>query len=467
MAAGRERTVAVVGAGVAGLAAATALSGAGYRVEVLERRPYVGGRASSYLHPALQVVIDSQHVLVGCCTSLIDLYERSGVADQIRWYDELTFLEPGGRASKFRPSALPPPLHYAASFLRAPMLSLRDKLGIARGMTTLLRGIPEDDREGLEAWLKRTGQTERARRHFWEPIVVCTLNDGFARCSTRHAAHVFRELFLPNRASGRLGIPAIPLSDLYGAAARLVERQGGAVRLRSSVERIEPAEGRRWRLAGSSLDTVADAVVLAVPFEQMQRLLPAMPQTPGAAGLASNLARFVHSSYTTVHFWFDREITSLPHAALLDSDLQWIFNKSRIRGYSSDAGCYVELVIAASPLYLEMERAEILRRSLDNLAQFFPEVRQARVVRSSVLKEARATFSVLPDLDRSRPSPASPWPGIFLAGDWTATGWPSTMESAARSGYQAAEAVAFSFGEQRAFLGPDLPASGLMRWISS
>lgn len=467
MTAPAERTIAVVGAGVAGLAAATALGRAGYRVELLDRRPYVGGRASSYLHPALQVVIDSQHVLVGCCTNLIDLLERSGVGDQVRWYDELTFLEPGGRASTFRPSRLPAPLHYARSFLRAPMLSFRDKLGIARGMATLLRSIPADDREGLEMWLKRTGQTERARRHFWEPIVVCTLNDGFANCSTRHAAHVFRELFLPNPASGRLGIPALPLSDLYGAAARLVERQGGAIRLRTSMERLDPSAGSQWRLAGPTLDCAADAVVLAVPFEQMQRVLPILPPAPAGAELAHNLSRFVHSSYTTVHFWFDREITTLPHAALLDSDLQWIFNKSRIRGAPADAGWYVELVIAASPLYLEMERAEILRRSLENLALYFPQVRQARVARSAVLKEARATFSVLPDLDRSRPSPVSPWPGIFLAGDWTATGWPSTMEGAVRSGYRAAEAVTRWFGERQKFMVPDLPATGLTRLFSA
>lgn len=461
-----SRTVAVVGAGVAGLAAATALSSAGYRVTVLERRPYVGGRASSYLHPALNEVVDSQHVLVGCCTNLIDLLERSGAASQIRWYDQLTFLEPNRRASIFRPGLLPAPLHYTESFLRAPMLSLADKLAIARGMTTLLAGIPPDDSEGLDAWLARTGQTERARRHFWEPIVVCTLNDGFRNCSTRHAAHVFRELFLRNPLSGRLGIPAIPLSDLYSAAERLIEDNGGAVHLRSSVEGIGQLASGLWQLNGPALDCIADAVILAVPFEQMQRLLPTLSQTPAAGHLAANLGHFIHSSYTTVHLWFDREITGLPHAALLDGDLQWIFNKSRIRGYPPGRDCYVELVIAGSELYLSMARAEILSRTLDNLALYFPEVRQARLLRSGVLKEARATFSVLPDLDRYRPSPVSPWPNIFLAGDWTATDWPSTMEGAARSGYLAAEAVAEAWGEKRRFLVPDLPPAGLMRLFS-
>jgi squalene-associated FAD-dependent desaturase len=460
-------TVAVVGAGVAGLAAATALSSAGYSVHVLERRPYVGGRASSYLHPALNEVIDSQHVLVGCCTNLIDLLERSGVARQIRWYDELTFLEPNGHASTFRPGPLPAPLHYTGSFLRAPMLSLADKLGIARGMATLLAGIPPDDSEGLEAWLARTGQTERARRHFWEPIVVCTLNDGFHNCSARHAAHVFRDLFLLNPVSGRLGIPAIPLSDLYSAAARLIEDNGGTVHLRSSVEAIEQLENGRWRLTGNTLPCVADTVILAVPFEQMQRLLPTLSQSPAAGHFGANLAHFIHSPYTTVHLWFDREITRLPHAALLDSDLQWIFNKSRIREDTSGPGCYVELVVAASQRYLAMPRAEVLRRSLENLMLYFPEAKNAQLLRSAVLKEARATFSVVPGLDLSRPNPVSPWPRIFLAGDWTATGWPATMESAARSGYLAAAALAASFGQNCGFLVPDLAPTGLMRWFSS
>ena len=455
--------IAVVGAGAAGIAAASALARAGYAVRLLERRPYVGGRASSYPHPALGEVVDCQHVLVGCCTNLIDLFTRSGAAGSIRWYRELTFLEPGGRASIFRPGWLPAPLHYAGSFLQAPMLSLTDKRAIARAMTGLLGGIPSNDDEGLEQWLRRTGQTERARRHFWEPIVVCTLNDSFQNCSTRHATHVFRELFLKSPASGRLGIPTVPLSDLYAAPARSIESHGGVLQFRASVERMEPAPGDRWRLLGPSLDYLADAVVLAIPFEQMQRLLPNLPASPEAAAWATRLTRFVHASYTTVHLWFDREITPLHHAALLDSDLQWIFNKSRIRDLPPAQGSYVELVIAASPRYLAMPRAEILARSLENLSLYFPDVRQATLIKSGVLKEARATFSVLPGLDSSRPSPKSPWPGIFLAGDWAATGWPSTMESAVRSGYRAAETVASSFGNPQTFLALELPASGLMR----
>src|SRR5215469_1750855 len=172
--------VVVVGAGVAGLAAAVALSGAGARVTLLERKPYVGGRAYSYMHPALNEVIDSQHVLLGCCTNLVDLCRLAGTERKIRWYDAIPFLEPardGGEArrSDLVPGNLPSPAHSMVSFLGAPMLGTRDKVGIARGLMEFMRGIPDSDAEAFSDWVRRTGQTERAVRHFWEPIVVSTL----------------------------------------------------------------------------------------------------------------------------------------------------------------------------------------------------------------------------------------------------------------------------------------------------
>ena len=166
-------------------------------------------------------------MLLGCCTNLIDLLHRSGASDLVRWYDTITFLERGGRRSEIAPSGLPAPLHASFSFLRAKMLDTKDKLGIARGMAEFLRGMPIDDSGSVAQWIKRSGQTERAIRHFWEPVLIITLNDHFENCSLRYAAKVFRELFLKTTVGSRLGIPAVPLSELYAKAADFITARGG------------------------------------------------------------------------------------------------------------------------------------------------------------------------------------------------------------------------------------------------
>ncbi|MDQ2834636.1 MAG: hydroxysqualene dehydroxylase HpnE [Acidobacteriota bacterium] len=472
MSAVEHRDVIVVGAGAAGLAAAAALAGAGKRVMVLERKPYVGGRAYSYQHPALGEVVDSQHVLLGCCTNLIELCEQAGTADKVRWYDEQTFLEPNGQVSRIRTSALPAPLHFAPSFVAMPMLGWKDKAGIARGLMEFFRSYPAEDSESVERWLKRTGQTELSIRHFWKPIVLATLNDGVAECSTKYAGKVFHELFVKSSVGGRLGVPTVPLSEFYEGAARLVESLGGAVRLRASVDSVVQQADGRW-LVGTAdagavpgVEYMADAVILALPFEQTQKLLGGLRlRAPGDGlqELESKLGRMVHSPFTSVLLWYDRQISDLDHAWLLDSTIEWFFHKSRIRRYALERGSYVEVVIAASKAQLAMGREEILSSAIRELGLFFPESRGAKLLKSGVLKEARATFSVLPGLDRFRPSQATEWPGLFLAGDWTVTEWPSTMEGGVRSGRLAAgEAV----GERNRFVAAETPASGLMRWIS-
>jgi squalene-associated FAD-dependent desaturase len=462
--------VIVVGAGAAGLAAAAALTQAGKTVTVLERKPYVGGRACSYEHPALQEVVDSQHVLLGCCTNLIELCEQAGNADKIRWYDKQTFLEPGGRSSTIATSGLPAPFHFAPSFLEMSMLGWKDKLGLARGLMEFFRCYPADDHESVEQWLKRTGQTKLSIRHFWNPILTATLNDHAAHCSTCYAGKVFHELFIKSSTGGRLGIPTVPLSEFYLASARLIESRGGKVQLRAGVETITQEQDGRWRVNVADTCYVADGIILALPFEQTQKLLPAIRLNEYYSSQALNtrddlelkMARQVHSPFTSILLWYDRQITDLDHAWLLDTTIEWFFHKSRIRGYAPDKGSYIELVIAGSRAQLSMGREEILAGALKELEVFFPEVKRAKLIKSGVLKEARATFSVVPGLDKFRPQQTTEWPGIYLAGDWTATEWPSTMEGAVRSGRLAAGAL---MGDARRFMAPEIPASGLMRLL--
>ena len=348
------------------------------------------------------------------------------------------------------------------------MLEFGDKLAIARGLMELRGGAEGDDGESVTQWYRRTRQTERAIRHLWEPLVIATLNDSSEHCSMKYAGKVFYELFLKDSTGGRLGIPTVPLSDFYEGIADFVRAHGGCTALRASVEQIAQQQDGRWLLRAGDRDFVADDVVLALPFEQTQRLVAGMSLNDAAGegprrDLLDRMGRFGHSPYVSILLWFDREITDVDHAWLLDSTLHWFFHKSRIRGHASERGSYVELVISGSPTVLTQTREEILTLALGELARFFPEAARARLVKSGILKEARATFAVAPGLDWIRPSQRTAWPGLYLAGDWTATDWPSTMEGAARSGRLASGEVV---GERERFLAAELKPTGISRWMA-
>ncbi len=463
-------TVAVAGGGLAGLAAGCALAEAGFRVSLFERRPYLGGRASSYQHPGTGEIVDNcQHVLLGCCTNLVEFYRRTGVQDKIRWYEKLTFLEPGGRASVIAPSALPAPLHTAPAFLRADCLNLRDKLAISRAMAALAPGAPADRGESFLDWLRRHGQTERAIERFWKTILVSALNEDLDQVSVPYAAQVVRESFLKSAAAGRMGIPTVPLTDLYNTAGEYIRARGGDIQLRAAVESFR-AETSEVRVTANGQEHKFDYLVLAVPFDVLGRMLP---DTPAAAPLAAALGKFSTSPITGIHLWFDRQISDLDHAVLLDRTIQWMFHKSRLIEFRSSESrnnearendSYVELVVSCSRNLVEKSKAEIVDMAVREAQEFFPGAREARLLKSTVIKEVHATYSPRPGIEQYRPKPETAWPRVFLAGDFTATGWPATMEGAVRSGYLAAEALArFSGGKSIGFLVPDLAPSGLMR----
>jgi squalene-associated FAD-dependent desaturase len=466
---GKPASVAIIGGGLAGLAAGCALSEAGYKVTLFERRPYLGGRASSYEHPGTGEVVDNcQHILLGCCTNLIDFYERLGVEQKIRWYDRLTFMLPGGHSGQIGAGGMPAPFHASSSFLKFDLLDLTDKLAVARAMLAMMRSLPEDRGTTFLRWLQDKGQTKRAIDRFWSPVLVSALNEELDNVSVYYGAMVFRDAFLKSAEAGRMGVPTVPLSELYGVAAGYIQARGGEVHLRASVNSFTPLpDGVSVTVNGGEIPF--DYLIPAVPYQGLERILPDAAES---AAIRAQLTEFSSSPITGIHLWFDREITPLEHAVLLERNIQWMFQKSKIlqgRVSSSNeplgAGSYLELVVSSSKSMVSMGRNEIIELALRELAEFFPQAKEARVLKSTVVKEIHATFSPVPGLEKYRPAPLTAWPRVFLSGDWTATGWPATMEGAVRGGYLTAQTLATVRGDEQIFLIPDLPPRGLMRFF--
>ena len=482
----QSQTVAVAGGGLAGLAAACALSDAGFRVTLFEKRPFLGGRASSWEHPGTGEVVDNcQHVLFRVCTNLIEFYNRIGVAEQIRWHDEMTFIEPGGRTSVMTSSPLPAPLHTAPSFLEFSFLSPADKLSIARALVPLTLRAQRDTGQSFQHWLDQHGQTKNAVARFWRPILVSALSEELDLISISAAAQVVRES-MKSPAARHMGVPTVPLTDLYNKAGDYIRARGGTLHFRQPVETFAADSSQvRLRLREQKENQIPegapplslrslqgqggdfDFLVVALPFDAFDRILP---DTPDSEPLREQITHFENSPITGIHLWFDRQISDLDHAVLLDRTIQWMFHKSRLQPMRSrDAngapgGSYIELVVSSSKTLIDKSRAEIVDIALAEVREFFPAARAANLVKSTVIKEVNATYSPRPGIDAHRPTSVTPWPRVFLAGDWTATGWPATMEGAVRSGYLAAEALARAAGwKDSRFLSPDLPATGFMR----
>jgi squalene-associated FAD-dependent desaturase len=465
-----QPTVAIAGGGLAGLAAACALSDAGFRVTLFEKRPFLGGRASSYEHPGTGEVVDNcQHVLFRICTNLVKFYEHIGVADQIRWFDQMNFIEPGGRVSVMKSSALPAPLHTAPSFLHFPFLSTADKLAISRALVPLTLTVQRDNGQSFQQWLDAHGQSKNAVARFWHPILISALSEELDRISVSAAAQVVRES-MKTPAARHMGVPTLPLTDLYNAAGEYVRSHGGTLHFRCPVEGFT-ADASQVQVRTRGKERAAetfDYLVLALPFDALESLLPAETQSKA---IREKISHFENSPITGIHLWFDKQISDLDHAVLLDRTIQWMFHKSRLQPMraqgengSGSGGSYIELVVSSSKTLIDKSRAEIVDLALSEVREFFPAARDANLVKSTVIKEVNATYSPRPGIDAHRPTPVTLWPRVFLAGDWTATGWPATMEGAVRSGYHAAEALAASAGTKgMRFLTPDMPATGLMR----
>jgi squalene-associated FAD-dependent desaturase len=468
------KSVIVIGGGLAGLAASVALAEAGWRVRLFEQRPFLGGRAASYVLPDGEHVDNCQHVTFGCCTNLEDFYRRVGAAGKIKFFDRLVLLDPQGRRGEMHAGIFPAPFHMTGSFLTFSPLALKDKIAIARAFYSILQSgghPPEVDEPGgisMLTWLERHKQTPAAITRFWRVVLISALSEELDRIDARYGIDVFWKAVLSNKTGYRMGVPSVALGDLYEGCRTAVEQKGGEVVFRSPLRGLRIENGKlRAVLFDEGREETADAFVLALPHVALSDLLPeSLKRSDTALG---NLDKINDAPITGVHLWFDRPVMTEPFITLLDTTTQWIFNKTALFAGSNGAGPsrashkgqYLQLVISASYDLLAKPRQEIIDLCLDEVRHALPAARDANLLKATVIKEAAATFSPQPGVDRWRPTQQTNIDGLFLAGDWTATGWPATMESAVRSGYLAAEAVLRMHGTPKQFLQPDLKPDGL------
>jgi len=465
----------VIGGGLAGLSSGIALAEAGWQVRLFEQRRFLGGRATSYVLPDGEHVDNCQHVTFRCCTNLEDFYRRVGVSDKIKFYDRLLLVDPQGRQGALQAGLLPAPLHLTGSFLTFSPLTTKDKLGIARAMFSIVRskGTPEElkgtrDISMLE-WLQKTGQTKKAIERFWRAVLVSALSEELDSIDARYGIQVFWKSVLENRKGYLMGVPTVELGTLYDLCRASIESKGGELNLRSPVRKLR-FEGNELKAAvfEGGREEPADLFILALPHDAVEELLPEQVKRDNPA--LAQIAKIKHAPITGVHFWFDREVMTEPFLTLLDTTTQWVFNKTALYAHRNGSGegkeQYLQLVISASYDLLQKPRQEIIDLCLAEVRQALPAARHANLLKATVIKEAAATFSPQPGVDRWRPMQETSVKGMYLAGDWTSTGWPATMEGAVRSGYLAAEAVLRKAGTPRTFLKPDLPPDGLMRLLT-
>jgi squalene-associated FAD-dependent desaturase len=430
-------SVLVIGGGLAGLAAATALAQRGRHVHLIESRNRLGGRATSFIDSVTGQEIDNcQHVSMGCCTELAHFCRTLGIDRHFEAQPCLYFMTSDGKISKLEADPLPAPFHLTRSFLAAHYLGFSEKLRVLWGLANLQLRTPVDDPPFVD-WLRAHRQTQRTVDRFWGVVLTSALNETIDRIGLRPARKVFVDGFLRGRHSWEVMIPRVPLGRLYGdEMLHWFQKHDIRVDFNTAVKQLEIAGGKITAAVLRSGETLtADSYVSAVPFTRLLELLPL--EVTEQHEYFSNLRKLETSPITSVHLWYDRPCFSLQHVVLLGCLGQWVFN----RGEPSSGEHYLQVVLSASRALRGLGHDEIQRRIHEELSKLFPAIESAKLLRGRVITEHAATFSAVPGVDRWRPSQRSPIERLFVAGDWTDTGWPATMESAVRSGYLAADAV--------------------------
>ena len=455
------KRVAIVGGGIAGIAAALRLSEAGLTPIVLETRGKLGGRATSFVDPRTGKILDNcQHVAMGCCVNLLDFYQRLGVLERMQWHKETYWANPPHEPDVMRPGWLPAPAQFTGSFLRMRMISFKDKVAIAFAMFKLMRlGYA-----GRERWrgrvfmdfLQETRQTTRAIERFWEPVVVSACNLSSARVDAPMAMKVFQEGFLSHRFASAMALSVVPLLDLYDPAEAIIAKTGGQVKLGVSAQAIAFDGERVTGVVTNEGLVEAAAVISAVPFDRLLKLCSPTLQANDAR--LRNLDHMTTSPILGVHLVYEKPVLDQPHIVLPARATQWLFNKG-----VDDAGRqHIHAVISGADAWMDLDEAEIARRVRQDIDWACPRARSLAPTEVRSVKEKRATFAAVPGFEALRPGPRASATGgvdnLIMAGDWCDTGWPATMEGAVRSGYAAADAITKNNSLQQ-----ELPAALLAR----
>ncbi|WP_149181696.1 hydroxysqualene dehydroxylase HpnE [Streptomyces sp. TRM49041] len=444
-----RQSAVVVGGGLAGVTAALRLADAGVRVTVLEGRPRLGGLAFSFRRGGL-TVDNGQHVYLRCCTAYRWFLDQVGGAGLAPLQDRLDVpvldaaRPPGRRLGRLRRTALPVPLHLAASLATYPHLSLAERASVGRAALAL-QGLDLDDpaldRVDFASWLARHGQSRRAVEALWDLVGVATLNATAPHSSLGLAAMVFKTGLLSAPGAADIGWARVPLGHLHDTLARkALDARGVRVAVRTKATAITPADGGRWVVDVPGDTQEADTVVLAVPQRETHDLLP-----PGALDAPGDLLRIGTAPILNIHVLYDRPVLRRPFFAALGSPVQWVFDRTDASGLQG-GGQYLALSQSAAEDEIDAPVAELRARYLPELERLLPPVRHARVRDFFVTRERTATFAPAPGVGRFRPGTHTRAPGLYLAGAWTATGWPATMEGAVRSGFTAASAALSALG---------------------
>lgn len=436
----------ILGGGFAGLAAAVDLAAAGKRVLVLERRNFLGGRAYSFTDSVTGDVVDNgQHLMMGCYHHTLDFIRKIGATDKLKFQEtpRVDFLHDTEGHGSFKCPSVPAPLHLLAGLSKLQTIGWKDRL------RALLVGLEMRSLNGTRSrladitvreWLNEMGQTERMQQRFWDLMALATLNETPERASADMFAEVIERAFMRTKRDSQMVISRTGLSDLYTTdAQKFIEARGGEIRLNASVERIDFENGRAVGVTLRDGERItASQIISAVPYFMLRNMLA--PEIL-AHDAFRGITQFTSAPIVSINLWYATPVTDLEFVGLLDSRIEWVFNKNAIIGIPQNSRQHLALVISGAHEAAKLPREKLVELAVTEMNRFFPQARQQQPVHSFVVRERDATISHTPGTARLRPTQRTPFHNFFLAGDWTATGLPATIESAVWSGQECARII--------------------------